>query len=159
VPARLRGTGSLDRANAASVRANLDRERRKLLAPFAQRVFQAYLGFDKRLGHRFSDATYARIRAGWLSGLRGACTIIPGPSRPVTIAGAKIQSMIGFAPLIEGSPLSIAVITYAGNVSFGLTCDAGRPPKLADIRTVFRDAFREDGDEIPFWRSAGRDAG
>ena len=50
-------------------------------------------------------------------------TNVPGPPRPLTIAGAELLAHFGSAPLYDGLGLIVTVMSYAGTVSFGVTAD------------------------------------
>ena len=50
-------------------------------------------------------------------------TNVPGPPRPLTIAGAPLLAHFGSAPLYDGLGLIVTVMSYAGAVSFGVTAD------------------------------------
>jgi len=48
-------------------------------------------------------------------------TNIPGPSRSLYMAGAKLLSQCGSGPIIDGVGLIIVITSYAGTVGLGLT--------------------------------------
>jgi len=48
-------------------------------------------------------------------------TNVPGPSRPLYMAGARLLSQCGSGPIIDGVGLIIVITTYAGGVGLGLT--------------------------------------
>jgi diacylglycerol O-acyltransferase len=50
-------------------------------------------------------------------------TNVPGPPRPLRIAGAELLAHFGSAPLYDGLGLIVTVMSYAGTVSFGVTAD------------------------------------
>ena len=50
-------------------------------------------------------------------------TNVPGPPRPLRIAGATLLAHFGSAPLYDGLGLIVTVMSYAGMVSFGVTAD------------------------------------
>jgi diacylglycerol O-acyltransferase / wax synthase len=50
-------------------------------------------------------------------------TNVPGPPRPLTIAGAPLLAHFGSAPLYDGLGLIVTIMSYAGKVSFGVTAD------------------------------------
>src|SRR6185436_12000847 len=50
-------------------------------------------------------------------------TNVPGPPRPLRIAGAPLLAHFGSAPLFDGLGLIVTVMSYAGTVSFGVTAD------------------------------------
>jgi WS/DGAT/MGAT family acyltransferase len=50
-------------------------------------------------------------------------TNVPGPARPLSLAGIRLARIIPIVNLWPHQSLGIAVATYAGRVSFGLHCD------------------------------------
>jgi WS/DGAT/MGAT family acyltransferase len=57
-------------------------------------------------------------------------TNVPGPPRPLELAGAPLREHIGSAPLFDGLGLILTVLSYAGAMTVGVTAD----------HTVLRDA-------------------
>jgi WS/DGAT/MGAT family acyltransferase len=52
-------------------------------------------------------------------------TNVPGPPRPVSIAGASLIAHAPAAPVFDGLALTLPVFSYAGTLSFGVTADRG----------------------------------
>jgi diacylglycerol O-acyltransferase / wax synthase len=50
-------------------------------------------------------------------------TNVPGPPRPLTVAGAPLLAHYGSAPLYDGLGLVLTVMSYAGTVYVGATAD------------------------------------
>jgi hypothetical protein len=50
-------------------------------------------------------------------------TNVPGPTRPLRVAGAPLLAHYGSAPLFDGLGLILTVMSYAGTVSVGVTAD------------------------------------
>jgi WS/DGAT/MGAT family acyltransferase len=50
-------------------------------------------------------------------------TNVPGPQEPRFLLGRSLRSIYPATPLAAGQALSIAVISYAGRLCFGLLCD------------------------------------
>lgn len=50
-------------------------------------------------------------------------TNVPGPTRPLRIAGAPLLAHYGSAPLFDGLGLILTVMSYAGTVTVGVTAD------------------------------------
>ncbi|MDH3744105.1 MAG: wax ester/triacylglycerol synthase family O-acyltransferase [Acidobacteriota bacterium] len=57
-------------------------------------------------------------------------TNVPGPARPLTIAGARMLTHVASAPVFDGLGLILPVFSYAGTLSIGVTAD----------RTILPDA-------------------
>jgi len=50
-------------------------------------------------------------------------TNVPGPQEPRFLRGRMLRSIYPAVPLAPGQPLSIALISYAGRLCFGVLCD------------------------------------
>jgi len=48
-------------------------------------------------------------------------TNVPGPPVPIYAAGARIHSIFGMAPILDGLGLILVVVSYAGKLSIGVT--------------------------------------
>ena len=56
------------------------------------------------------------------------CTNVPGPPTTRYLAGAKIEAMYPFAPVAVGTPLSVAVLSYADVCGIGIDTDPAAIP-------------------------------
>jgi len=75
------------------------------------------------------------IAGGLMKGTDFAATNVPGPPIPVYLAGAKVDSMIPFAPK-AGAAINVALMSYDGEVFLGVNIDRGavtRPEELTDL--------------------------
>lgn len=75
------------------------------------------------------------IAGGLMKGTDFAATNVPGPPIPVYLAGAKVDSMIPFAPK-AGAAINVALMSYDGDVFLGVNIDRGavtRPEELTDL--------------------------
>lgn len=61
------------------------------------------------------------------------CSNMVGPTAPRYLAGAKIECVYPFAPLIVGLPLSIALMSYGNRICVGLDGDAAALPDLGEL--------------------------
>ena len=62
-------------------------------------------------------------------------TNVPGPRRPVALAGTPVQGVLVWAPCSGSVGMSVSVFSYAGHVTAGFLTDAGlvaAPQGLAD---------------------------
>jgi diacylglycerol O-acyltransferase / wax synthase len=57
-------------------------------------------------------------------------TNVPGSPEPFHAFGGRIVDVVPLVPLAAGHALGIAVITYAGKLTFGLNADRGTMPDL-----------------------------
>ena len=67
-------------------------------------------------------------------------TNIPGPQVPLYSGGAKLLEVWPFAPLYPSMGLGIAIVSYNGEVFFGLTADPGLVPDVEDFTRHLREA-------------------
>ena len=77
---------------------------------------------------------------------KASCMItnVPGPTRPLRMAGRRIADMISFAPVAGHVSTGITMVTYAEEVRLGIIADAGRIP---DPETLAR-ACEAELDEL-----------
>jgi WS/DGAT/MGAT family acyltransferase len=69
---------------------------------------------------------------------------IPGPNVPLYYAGAKVLAYYPVSALVDGQGLNITVMSYCGNLYFGLVADRELVPDL-DVMAGF---LREELDEL-----------
>ena len=67
-------------------------------------------------------------------------TNVPGPPRPVTLAGVPVGGVLVWAPCSGSVGMSVSVFSYAGKVSVGFLTDAARVPDPQ----VLADGFRRE---------------
>ena len=67
-------------------------------------------------------------------------TNIPGPQVPLYSGGAKLLEVWPFAPLYPSMGLGIAIVSYNGEVFFGLTADPGLVPDVEEFTRHLREA-------------------
>ncbi len=70
-------------------------------------------------------------------------TNVPGPPRPLTVAGAPLLAHVGAAPVFDGLGLLLAVFSYAGQVSIGVTADRTVLPQPAAFAARLTAALDE----------------
>jgi diacylglycerol O-acyltransferase / wax synthase len=56
------------------------------------------------------------------------CTNMPGPAARRYLAGAKVEAIYPFAPVAEGTPLSIALMSYGETCGVGIDTDPAAIP-------------------------------
>jgi hypothetical protein len=59
-------------------------------------------------------------------------TNVPGPPRPLWLAGARLRTAVPIAPLVAGVPLAVAALSYAGELAISIQVDDA----LADLDTL-----------------------
>lgn len=72
-----------------------------------------------------------------------ACTNVPGVREPRYLAGARIESIFPFASVVEGTPLVVALLSYAGRMEVGIDTDPEAIPDPHRIGALFADAVEE----------------
>jgi WS/DGAT/MGAT family acyltransferase len=70
-------------------------------------------------------------------------TNVPGPSHPMYLAGKRIERMIFWVPQSGDIGLGVSILSYAGQVQFGLIADHKRIPDPAAVTARFHDEFEK----------------
>lgn len=74
-------------------------------------------------------APLARLAVRWMRGRAARyinlfVTNVPGPPRPLWLAGARLLDTVPVAPLAAGVPVSVAALSYAGTLAVAVNVDA-----------------------------------
>ncbi|HET8593163.1 MAG TPA: WS/DGAT domain-containing protein, partial [Solirubrobacterales bacterium] len=64
-------------------------------------------------------------------------TNVPGPRQPVYMAGTPVSGVLVWAPCSGGVSMSVAIFSYAGQVTLGVMTDAGLVPDPERITERF----------------------
>jgi diacylglycerol O-acyltransferase len=72
-----------------------------------------------------------------------ACTNVPGVAEPRWIAGVRIESIFPFASVVQGTPLVMALLSYAGTMEVGIDTDPEAIPDPEHIAQLFLTAVEE----------------
>jgi hypothetical protein len=70
-------------------------------------------------------------------------TNVPGPQQPRYLAGGRIGRLIFWVPQSGDIGLGLSILTYAGQVQFGLIADAARVPDPDSVTARFREEFEK----------------
>jgi WS/DGAT/MGAT family acyltransferase len=70
-------------------------------------------------------------------------TNVPGPQMPLYLAGGRISRLIFWVPQSGDIGLGISILSYAGQVQFGLIADQKRVPDPDQVTARFRDEFEK----------------
>ncbi|GAA2576957.1 wax ester/triacylglycerol synthase family O-acyltransferase [Actinomadura fulvescens] len=70
-------------------------------------------------------------------------TNVPGPPFPLYVLGRRLVGLYPFVPLAMGLRVGIAIFSYEGRLSFGLTGDFDGMPDLEVLANGIRAAFDE----------------
>jgi diacylglycerol O-acyltransferase / wax synthase len=65
-------------------------------------------------------------------------TNVPGPARPLTVAGARLRGVLVWAPCSGSLGMSVSIFSYAGKVTVGFLTDAGLVPDPQTLADSFR---------------------
>jgi hypothetical protein len=57
-------------------------------------------------------------------------TNVPGPRRPLYVLGRRLTALHPYVPIGSTVRISVAILSYAGTVSFGVTADYDFSPDL-----------------------------
>ena len=68
---------------------------------------------------------------------------VPGPNFPLYSAGARMVAMYPMGPIFDGGGLNITVISYLGQMFFGLVGCRETVPNLWSIAGGMNDAMEE----------------
>jgi WS/DGAT/MGAT family acyltransferase len=58
-----------------------------------------------------------------LGRVNAVCTNIRGPHEACQLAGQRVSGLFPFAPVVEGTPLAVAALSYAGMLEVGIDTD------------------------------------
>lgn len=70
-------------------------------------------------------------------------TNVPGPQFPIYLLGRRLEELVPLAFLAPEHTLAIGIISYDGQVSYGLMADADAVPDLARLAQHLRDCLAE----------------
>ena len=63
----------------------------------------------------------------------GVLTNVPGPRSTLTLAGAEVSQVIGFAPCSGEQPMTATIFSYADTITVGFAVDAGLVPDPREL--------------------------
>ena len=70
-------------------------------------------------------------------------TNVPGPAQTLRLCGSAVERVMFWAPQAGDMSLGISILTYAGQVQFGLIADAGLCPDPEAIVAHFEPEFQQ----------------
>ncbi len=77
------------------------------------------------------------------------CTNVPGPRETRYLLGEPVQSMVPLVPLGAGVGLGFAILSYADQLTIGITADASRVANAWRVEGALRRSFEE------LWKATG----
>lgn len=72
-----------------------------------------------------------------------ACTNVPGVAERRYMAGARVEALYPFASVVEGTPLVMALMSYAGTMHVGFDTDPEAIPDPERIHALYERALAE----------------
>jgi hypothetical protein len=86
----------------------------------------------------------------------GVLTNVPGPRTPMTLAGARVSGVVGWAPPSGRETLTVCIFSYAGEVTFGFGTDATVLPDAPGLVTAFDAEWAQARGAVPPARTPSR---
>jgi hypothetical protein len=63
---------------------------------------------------------------------------VPGPRRPLSVAGTRLAGVLVWAPCSGSIGMSVSIFSYAGRVTVGFLTDAGLVPDPGSLADATR---------------------
>jgi hypothetical protein len=82
-------------------------------------------------------------------------TNVPGPPEVRYLAGARIEEIYPYAPVVVGLPLSIALLSYADTYGIGIDTDPAAIPDPDCLHRFLEEAADEVERAVPAGHRAG----
>ncbi|MDQ6817392.1 MAG: wax ester/triacylglycerol synthase family O-acyltransferase [Actinomycetota bacterium] len=70
-------------------------------------------------------------------------TNVPGPQYPLYMLGHELETILPMVPLAENTALGIAILSYNGQLNFGLVADFDALPDVERLANELRASIRE----------------
>lgn len=71
----------------------------------------------------------------------GQLTSVPGPAATMSIGGTPVGGLLGWVPMAGDQPLGVCIYSYNGQVSVGITADAGLIPEPDLVAHLIEEQF------------------
>ena len=118
------------RVSMQDLKSSKQAEGAKVLTSLENALPPAILARASRLG--FSSRLYNLL-----------VTNVPGPQVPIYMLGRQLRELVPLAFLAPEHRLAIAIMSYDGQVVYGLMADADAVPDLEQLATYLREALVE----------------
>jgi WS/DGAT/MGAT family acyltransferase len=66
---------------------------------------------------------------------------VPGPTFPLYLAGRRADRLYALGPILDGAPLNVTAVSFAGTMGIGLIACPERLPDLASLADALSTAF------------------
>jgi hypothetical protein len=76
-------------------------------------------------------------------------TNVPGPQMPLYLAGARIDSLLVWVPQSGNIGMGVSILSYGGQVQFGMIADRGLCPDPVRISERFGPEFERLRNLVP----------
>ncbi len=70
-------------------------------------------------------------------------TNVPGPPKPLTVAGSRLRQMLFWVPQSGDIGMGVSILSYAGQVQFGLMTDDALTPDPEAVVSRFSEEFEK----------------
>ncbi|MEX0604803.1 MAG: wax ester/triacylglycerol synthase family O-acyltransferase [Marinobacter sp.] len=70
-------------------------------------------------------------------------TNVPGPKKPVYLAGARLKQPMFWVPQTGSIGIGMSIFSYAGTVQFGMTIDKNIKANPDELMVYFRESFHD----------------
>ncbi len=70
-------------------------------------------------------------------------TNVPGPTEPLTVAGSRLTQMLFWVPQSGDIGMGVSILSYAGQVQFGLITDDALTPDPEAVVSRFPEEFEQ----------------
>jgi diacylglycerol O-acyltransferase len=75
-------------------------------------------------------------------------TNVPGPKRPVFLAGTRLAGVMFWVPVAGGHGLGLSILSYAGHVTLGVAADAGLVPEPRELIEDFEEELESLAEAV-----------
>jgi len=75
------------------------------------------------------------------SRMTAVMTNVPGPTEPLTVAGSRLRQMLFWVPQSADIGMGVSILSYAGQVQFGLITDDALTPDPEAVVSRFLEEF------------------
>jgi hypothetical protein len=89
------------------------------------------------------DVAFRRIARAAVGRVNVACTNVPGTAQRRYMSGARVEAIYPFASVMQGTPIVMALLSYAGTLHVGIDTDPEVIRAPGRIPALFEAALAE----------------